>query len=262
MSSISRFLHQSILSYKSLYGFLDPKIYILVKIVTPIMQLIFFVLLASYVNDSQDLTPWVLGNCFILSMYNSLFGVGAVLVSERSFGTLSLLMISPTNNFLILIGRAFIHIFDATITVAIGLIAGYLLFDLNFENTNFPLLILCIVIAMFSAMGIGLFISSAGLITSDVNLVLNTSVFVLMIFTGALFPLNNLPTALSGIPYFLPLTRGIEASKMIVNGNFSNQVIDLLAKELLIGLIYMILGYLLLRYTDKKSREKATLDIY
>jgi ABC-2 type transport system permease protein len=262
MNAILSFLRQSLLSYKSLYGFLDPKIYFFVKIVTPIMQLIFFVLLAGYVNNSQDVTPWVLGNCFLLSMYNSLFGVGTIMENERDFGTLSLIVISPTNNFLILVGRAFVHIFDATFTVIIGLISGYLLFDVNFENTNFLILIICIVITMFSAMGIGLFIGSTGLITSDINLVLNTSVFILMIFTGALFPLSNLPVFLSDLPYFLPLTRGIEASKLIVNGELSNQVTIILVKEFLVGIIYMVLGYLLLQYFDKKSRKNATLDIY
>ncbi|MGD6874227.1 ABC transporter permease [Sutcliffiella horikoshii] len=262
MTILTRFFRQSILSYKALFGFYDPKIYFLVKVVNPIMQLIFFVMIAKYIHGSNDITPWVLGNAFILSMYNALFGVGAVMISERSFGTLSLVVVAPANKFLIFTGRAFIHILDACTTVIIGLVTSYLIFDVDFSNTDFKFLALCILITMISAMGIGLFIGSIGLITRDINLILNTSFFVLMIFTGAQFPLGNLPDILQSIPYFLPLTRGIEASRLVVGGDTSINVIYLLGVELLIGLIYTLIGYYALIVFENISRKKASLDIY
>lgn len=137
MDMVARFFKQSLLSYKSLFGFLDPKVYFFVKIINPVFQLIFFSLLASFVYQTKDVTPWVIGNAFLLSMYNSMFGVGTVMVNERQFGTLASIIASPSNNFLIFVGRAFMHILDSALTVAIltisilvgtvYLLAGYFL---------------------------------------------------------------------------------------------------------------------------------------
>ncbi|MBJ8107563.1 MULTISPECIES: ABC transporter permease [Bacillus cereus group] len=257
-----RFFRQSILSYKALFGFLDPKIYFLVKVINPIMQLVFFSLIARYIHHTSDITPWVIGNAFLLSIYNALFGVGTVMVSERSFGTLQLVVASTANNFLIFIGRAFIHIFDATATVIIGLTVGYLFFELDFSNTNFLLLIICIIITMFSSIGVGLLLGSMGLVSRDLNLIMNTAVFVLMIFSGAQFPISNLPLLLSKVSYYIPITRGIEASRLIIDGNITVHVFNLLGGEALIGIIYMMLGYFTLRIFEYISKKKATLDIY
>ncbi|MBG9792693.1 hypothetical protein ABD76_09385 [Paenibacillus dendritiformis] len=257
-----RFFRQSVLSYKALFGFLDPKVYLTVKVVNPIMQLIFFTLLARFAYNASDVTPWVIGNAFLLSVYNSLFGVGMVMVSERHFGTLKLVIASTTNNFLIFIGRAFIHVFDASITVLIGLTIGFIFFGLDFSNTNFLMLILSILVTMFSSMGMGLFLGSIGLVARDLNLIMNTIFFTLMIFTGAIIPISSLPVLLSEVPYFLPITRGIEASKLIIDGQISSKIVELLLIEFFIGFCYLIIGYISLKLFERIARKSASLDVF
>lgn len=257
-----RFLRQALLSFKALNGHLNKKMIIFDKVINPIMQLTFFTMLAKFVYQTDDVTPWVIGNAFLLSVYNSIFGVGAVMVSERSFGTLKLVIASTANKFLVFTGRAFMHVLDGLLTVIIGLTAGYFLFNCNFENTNFGLLALCLFVSMFAAMGMGLLIGSIGLVASDINLILNLSMFVVIIFTGAEFPLHNLPPLLQDAAYFLPITRAIEASRLIVSGDISSQVYSLIGMEFVVGVVYMIIGYFVLKYMEILAKKYAALDVY
>lgn len=262
MEVISRFFRQSMMSYKALFGFLSPKIYILVKVINPIFQLIFFSLLASYVYQTDDVTPWLIGNAFLLSMFNSLFGVGTVMANERQFGTLTSIIASPSNHFLIFVGRAFMHIIDASSTVLIGFAVGYIFFGIDFSQTNFLMLFITIFISMYAAMGIGLLIGSIGLIVKDMNLILNTVSMGFMILTGANFPLSELPYFIQYISYSIPITRSIEAGRLIVAGGGSTSLFTLMVKEVMIGTIYIIIGYYLLKVLERKAREGADMDLY
>lgn len=259
---LKNFFTQSILSYKALYGYLDLKMYLFFKIVNPTLQLTFFVLLARYIHGEVDLAMWIIGNALILSMYNAFFGVGTFLLSERMFGTLSLIITSPTSNLFIFISRAFIHIFDSCITVCIGLTAGIIFFKVDLSNANLIMLIVCILITMFAAMGLGLLIASVGLLVKDINLILNTSIFLLMLFTGALFPISNLPNFLQFLPNLIPLTRGIEAARNVVSGAGISDIYLLLLGELIIGLAYFIIGYLLMIVMERLSRQNGAIDFY
>ena len=257
-----RFLRQSLLSFKALNGHLNIKMIIFDKVFNPVMQLIFFTMLAKFVYHTDDVTPWVIGNAFLLSVYNSIFGVGAVMVNERSFGTLKLVIASTANKFLVFTGRAFMHVIDGLVTVIIGLVAGALLFHCDFSNTNFWLFTLCVFVSMFAAMGMGLLVGSIGLVASDINLILNLSMFIIFIFTGAEFPLSKLPAFLYSAAYLLPITRGIEASRLIVSGHINSHVYHLIAMEFVVGVVYVLIGYFVLKYMENLAKKHAALDAY
>ncbi|QNO15871.1 ABC transporter permease [Alkalicella caledoniensis] len=259
---IGRFFRQSILSFKSLFGWLDPKIYVLVKVINPIFVIMFFSLLAKYTYGVDDVTPWVIGNSFLLCTYNAIFGVGNVLAIERVFGTLKIVIASPSNKFLVFVGRAFMHIIDAVITVLIGLIAGALIFGVSFKGVNFPLFALNIFVAMFAASGLGLMIGSFGLWIRDMNLLMNTAAMGLLALTGANFPIEMFPNIIQKVCYGLPVTRSIKAAALLMDGGSRDMVYRLMSQEIVVGIIYTTLGYVLLKIMERVAKNTASLDIY
>jgi hypothetical protein len=58
------------------------------------------------------------------------------------------------------------------------------------------------------------------------------------------------------------MTRGIKACRIIANGQITPYVWQLISMELLVGVIYTLLGYLLFIYFERLARKQATLDIY
>jgi len=261
IETIGRFFRQSTMSFKALFSWLNPKAYILIKVVNPMLQLIFFSLLARYVYRVADIMPWVIGNAFVLCTYNAFFGIGMVLAEERNFGTLMIVIASPSNKFLVFLGRAFMHIIDGGITVVIGLLTGAALFGLSFIGVDLPLFVLTLVVAMFAVSALGLLISSFGLVMRDTNLVLNVLAMMLLALSGANFPVAELPFILQKVAYLMPLTRSIEAARLIMNGGGMNIVGNLIFSEFIVGVIYMLAGYLALRVMEYYSIKNASLDI-
>lgn len=261
MENIRRFFRSGLYSFKGLFGFLQPKIYILVKVINPIFMVIFFSLIASHAYNTKNITPWVIGNSFVLCMYNAFFGVGTELIGERSYGTLKILIASPANKFVVLLSKTTFHILDSLITVLIGLATGYILFNARIPIDTLPLFFLLILAAMFSACTMGLLVGSIGLITRDINLLLNISSMMLMALSGVNYPIEKLPSIFQKISYIMPLTHSLEGARMLINNDFS-KVYTLLSTELIIGIVYAILGYLFLKITENIARKNATLDVF
>lgn len=261
MEELKRFFRSGLYSFKGIFGFLKPEIYILVKVINPIFMVIFFSLIASHAYNTKDITPWVVGNAFVLCMYNAFFGVGTELIAERSFGTLKILIASPTNKFTALLSKTLFHIVDSLITVFIGLTTGYIIFNAKIPFDKLHIFFLLLLAAMFSACTLGLFVGSIGLISRDINLLLNISSMMLMALSGVNYPIEKLPWIFQKVSYIMPLTRSLKGTRMLLNNNLST-VYRLLVGEIVLGIIYSLLGYILLKFMEAMARKKATLDIF
>lgn len=259
--SIRRFYLQSWMSFRALFGWLNPMAYALIKIITPILQMIFFSLLAQYVFETSDITPWIIGNAILLCSKNAVYGVGRVLLEEKSLGTLKIIIASPCNKFFVFMGRGFMHIFDAMITVSVGLLVGIVFFHFRMPAENIIHFIVAIIVCMYSAMAFGQIIACVGLVYRDGHMLLNVSEYLMLILTGASFPLQRLPEALQHVSNFMPLTRGIAAARLLATSADVDTVNKLLIQEFGVGSVCLLLSYFTFRYFELLSRQKATLDL-
>jgi ABC-2 type transport system permease protein len=93
------------------------------------------------------------------------------------------------------------------------------------------------------------------------NAVLSNVIFgFLLIFTGANVPLDDLPGWMSTLAQGLPFTHAIEAARQLAAGASLGSVADLLGAELLVGAVYGVAGYLLLRWFEVLGRRHASLE--
>ncbi|WDV47209.1 ABC transporter permease [Clostridiaceae bacterium M8S5] len=260
--SVYRFFEQAWLSFRATFGWIEPKIYLFVKIINPMFQMIFFCLLAKYCYNTDDLSHWVIGNSFLLCIYNSVFGVGSIFMVERFMGTLKMIIASPENKFVAFFQRGFVHIMDSLITVTLGLIIGAIIFNVSFANVNIILFIIVTIIAMFSAVCFGLFIGSFGLITSQMNLIMNISAMILMALSGVNFSINILPKVVQKISYCLPITRSMKAADLLLIGNNDMKIYRLMGEEIILGLLYVVMGYIFMKVTERIAKKRASLDFY
>ena len=60
----------------------------------------------------------------------------------------------------------------------------------------------------------------------------------------------------------LPLTRTIAAARQIIAGASLAEVAPLLRAEVLIGVVYILLGYFLFRWFERQAKRRGTLDIF
>ena len=264
MEELKRLYRSGLYSFKGVYGFLKPQVYILVEVVNPIMQVLFFSLVAKHAYGNKDITPYIIGNAFVLCVYNAFFGVGTNLISERSFGTLKIVIASPSNKFKLLVSKSIFHILDGILTVFIGLLAGIVFFNIRIPLHSLPYFLFCMVSAIFTTCSMGLFVGSMGLVTRDINLLLNLSCMMLMGLSGVNFPTEKLPFILQKISNVLPLTNSLKACRLLISSKAISYstVNSLVLKELLLGILYCIIAYLTLRFMERISKQKATIDLF
>lgn len=262
MERIKKFYRQSLFTFKALFGWTDPTAYALVKIATPILQLCFFCLLVRYVyNGEENIAHYVISNSIVLCSYNCIFGVGMIFVQERYFGTLRILVASPSNNIINFAGRSVIHIFDALFTVVLSLVAGSIVFGVDLHAINFLYFSAIILIGIFSASCFGLFIGTFGLVTDNLNLILNVVSMAFLVFTGANYPVAN-NHVMYAISRLLPLSRCIELSANLFDGIWNTESTILLMGEICIGLVFLVLGYIFMKFAEKIALRSGSIDMF
>jgi len=246
-------------SFRALWYWLTPWIYVPTMLVAPIFQILLF----AYIGRSAQLESdefYVIGNAIQYASIPCLFAMAQMIGGERFQNTLSAILVSPAPRIPLFFGRSLPVILNGAFVGAFALAAGSLILGVHLPASSLGPLALTILIAAFSCTGLGLMNGAVSLRIRE-NAVLNNVIFgFLLIFTGANVPLDALPGWMSTLAQGLPFTHAIEAARQLANGATLGDVRGLLGAELLIGAIYGIAGYVVLRWFEYQSRRHATLE--
>jgi len=254
------FFDGALLSYIALFRWLRPITYLASKVVAPLSYMLFFVFLGKFATGGKDTSFYVIGNAVQMAAGSGIFGVTMSISGDRWDGTLPYLFATPANRLMLFVGRAFIHVIDGMFGVLLGFFWGVVLLGLDITNTNPAALLLTILITTFSTSGMGLFLGCLSLITRNVMFVNNTVFFSLLLFSGANVEIATLPAWMQSVSQGLPLTRGIAAARTIIAGGDLAEVMPLLQMEVLIGVIYIFIGYSMFRWFEFQAKKRGTLE--
>jgi ABC-2 type transport system permease protein len=239
-------------SYRALYAWQTIGPYISGKIAFPIAQMLFFLFIGKLAGTLDPLYI-VIGHILLLPATNGVAGVSMTISGERDFRTLPYLIASPAPRGPLFLGRSLVHIIDGLLSTIAALILGVIFFHVDLTHSNLPLTGLCILLLSVTSCGIGLLLGSLSLRTRDAWTITSMISILLYILSGVNFPINILPEFLQAISYSLPLTRGIQAARLAMNGENWSTIGQLFTGELLIGLIYFGVGYILFSWFEKLS---------
>lgn len=253
------FTSGAVLSYRALFRWFRPSTYMASKILMPLAQMIFFTLIGSF-GGAKPVSFYVIGNAMQIAAVSGIYGVTMSISGDRWDGTLAYLFGSPADRLVLFFGRAAIHILDGIIGVAIAFGWGVLLFGLRFDLAQAGLLFLAVTVTVFSTSGMGLLMGCIGLITRNVMFVNNTVYFLLLFVSGANVPVEDLPGWLGVISNGVPLTHGIAAARLIENGAAFDEIAGLLGWEILVGIAYLLVGYLLFANFERRAKATGTLE--
>lgn len=257
--SLRLYLIQAWLSYNGRLAITSPIGYLSSKLGFPFFLMLFFIFMGKFVGFTNPLYI-VIGNVLLIPASSSMFGVTNAIGDERGWGTLSYVLGSPARRAPIFMGRTFFYILDGFVTAALGFIIAAVIFQLDFSRINFGMLTLCTFLVAISSSGLGLLFGSISLVTRDGWIILNTFLSMLYILVGVNFPVEALPIALQTIAWGLPLTRGIMAARLALEGSGWSAISQLVAGEVVVGSIYILAGFLCLRLIEKRSMASGTLD--
>ena len=246
-------------SFRALFYWLTPWIYIPTMLIAPIFQILLF----AYIGRSAHLRSdefYVIGNALQYSSIPCLFAMAQSIGGERFQDTLSAILVSPAARIPLFFGRSLPVVLNGALVSAFSLAVGSLILGVHLPASSLAPLGLVVLIAAFSCTGLGLINAALSLRIRE-NAVLSNVIFgFLLIFTGANVPLADLPSWMSTAAQGLPFTHAIAAARKLANGAGLGDVGGLVGAELLVGAIYGVAGFLLLRWFETISRRHASLE--
>jgi ABC-type polysaccharide/polyol phosphate export permease len=136
---------------------------------------------------------------------------------------------------------------------------GWLFLGLDLAPVNWVTFLAATSAMAFAAIGFASFLGPFGLIVRDFLGFTGLMQGAVLVLTGAIIPRSLLPAPLAAVGPFLPLTAGLEAFRAAFRGEGVAAAAELLQRELLVGLSYFAVGYLLLRTFEILARRAGTI---
>jgi len=165
----------------------------------------------SYINF---LAPGIIGMSII---FTAIFS-GIEIIWDRQFGFLKEMLVAPVSRLSIMIGRtlggATVAAMQGFVVLAISLLFGF--HPYSWGGILPAILVMFLVALLFTSLGT--MIASLLDDMQGFQLIMNFLVMPLFFLSGALFPLQGLPKALSIIAGIDPLSYGIDALRILLIG--------------------------------------------
>ena len=174
-------------------------------------------------------------------LFSSVFS-GIALLWDRQFGFLKETLVAPVQRLEIMMGRTFgaatVAMIQGLLVTTVTLIAGFR--PVSLATVPLGFLFLALIAIVFAALGTA--IGSSLQDMQGFQLVMNFLVLPIFFLSGALFPLDNLPKALSVVTAVDPLSYGVDGLRaaLIAKAHFGS-AIDLAVLGI-VGAILLCLG--------------------
>jgi len=259
VSFVRVFFVGGLLSYRALFNWIRPSIYIPTLLGGPLFQILFFTYLGRYATDQDD-QFFLVGNAIQVSALSAVFGMAMAVANERWYGTLGPILATPANRAAIFLGRALPVLANSAFVSAFGFLVGVVLLDFRPGWDAVPALAVVVIASSAGATALGMMIGSIGLRAKDFFFAANMANFLLLLFCGVNVAIEELPGWMEAISRCLPLTHGIMAGREIADGATLGDVSGLVWTEIGIAVAYAAAAYIVFRVLERESRRSAVLD--
>ena len=262
MNNARVFFIGGLISFRALFNWIKPWIYIPTMLGSPLFQILFFTYLGRYALSGQGDAFFVVGNAVQVCAMAAVYGMTMAVANERQFGTLGPLLASPANRLAVFLGRGVPVLANGLVVSVFGFLVGVVFLDFRPAPGAWPALAVVLVVTTASCTAFGMLLGSIGLYGKDFFFVANLAYYVLLLFCGVNVPLSVLPGWMADIGRCLPLTHGIAAAREVAAGASLASVSGLVWTELGIGAAYAASGFILFRVLEDASRRSAVLDTF
>ncbi len=266
MNPLRVFLSSATFSFKAQFSWLYPPMWMTMKLIMSLSQMAFFVFVAQFLVSAGNATGTeivayiAIGNAMSVLSWNTIFSVVNITSHDKWDGTLPLILATPAHRLPLFVGRAMLHVFDGMLSVLIGFAYAVFLFGVNFSQANILALLVVTFLTAFAMAGFGLLIGGLAFYYRNPLVFANIFTFILLVFCGVNFPIQELPPPLQLLSYIFPLTYGVEAGRAAVSGATLIDLSPLLGQMVIVGFVSIALGYVFFRTFEHVARKTGRLE--
>jgi ABC-2 type transport system permease protein len=259
VNSLRIFFLGGLTSYRALFNWITPWVLIPTFVIAPVTQILLFVYIGRQTATAPD-AFFVIGNAVEYTAVPCLFAAATTVAGERTYYTLSFVLLSPAGRLPLILGRSLPVLFNGLCVSMFGLLVGGLLVGIHVPLSAYGPVLLAMAASSFACTGLGLMAAAVGLRVRDTNVLSSFLVGTLLIFCGINVPQSSMPAWMVGVGNWLPLTHGVEAARAVAAGATVSQVSGQLLTEVALGAGYLILGLAVLHGLERQSRRAGTLE--
>jgi ABC-2 type transport system permease protein len=259
-TSLRIFFVGGLISFRALFNWLSPWIYVPSLLVAPVVQILLFAYMGRSAGVESD-EFYVIGNAVQYSAIPCLFAMANIVMGERWTQTLGIVLVTPANRLALFLGRALPVLVNGFFVSMFSLVVGSLMLGVSIPTSAWLPLALVVAVAAMSCTGLGLANAALGLRVRETAVLSNVLFGVLLIFSGANVPVDALPAWMEAMARWMPLTHAIEAAREVAAGGTLGSVSGLVGREVALGVLYGAGGLVALRLLEVEGRRRATLEI-
>lgn len=170
---------------------------------------------AAYSGSGDYMSYILLGTVLTNFIMTVFWGMGYALKEDMDAGVLESNWLTPVSRLLILVGRTLTSLLTTTITSAVMLAIGSLLFGFKPTGSTFAAILTAIPM-LVGLYGFGFAFAGIVLFMREANTLVDVGSFLVQGFSGTSFPVKSLPYWLIPVSLMLPLTYGLDAVRGIL----------------------------------------------
>ncbi|MCX6777080.1 MAG: ABC transporter permease [Candidatus Micrarchaeota archaeon] len=199
--------------------YLREKERVISSFVSPILWLLVFGsgLGASVSLEGVSYQTFIYPGVLVMSLLFTSIFYGIYIIWDRKLDFLKEVLVAPVSRTSIFIGKMLGGCTDVMMQSLILLILGVFM-GIPITPLVFVYSLLILLVTSFAMVSLGLVIGSNLKNQEAFNLVINFLIWPLFFFSGALFPVSNLPSWLSALTYVDPVTYGVDALRGVILG--------------------------------------------
>jgi len=259
VTSVRIFFVGGLISFRALFNWLSPWIYVPSLLVAPIFQILLFAYLGRSAGVGSD-AFYVIGNAVQYSAIPCIFAMANTIAGERYTQTLGIVLSTPAPRVPLFLGRSLPVVVNGWFVSMFSLVVGARLLGVDISPGSWLPMALVIAVASASCTGLGLIAAALGLRVRETAVLSNVIFGILLLFSGANVAVDALPGWMAAVSPWLPLSHAIEACRHLAQGASLAGVGGLVLREGLLAVIFAVIGLVVLRLLEVESRRRATLE--
>ena len=255
----------------------DPFLFAVYSIVKPLAGAAILVVMFSIITGGDfeaPIFPYIyLGNAFYIYVGQLMTGISWAVIDDREhYKTLKYIYAAPIHFPTYLMGRGVARFLIATISVVVTILFGVLFLRLRIDlaAVNWLLFLTTILIGVIMLAFMGLILAGAMLLLVHHMWELGGAVAgALYLFSGAIFPLDVLPSFLRPVGYLMPITYWLELLRRSLVGSVAQAFptlsglnnAQLMAVLLALTAAFSLISVGSFRWCESRARDRGVIDV-